>query len=129
LTDRDDVVFASHVIPTQLCIAQRADLEARLRHAGTRVFKGAHASGHASAVDHRELLSLLQPEHIVPAHGGLAIQNSYAELADQEGWRARKEVHVLANGQRFVIGSGPSPVPRHTQEAPRAAKVTRGRRR
>lgn len=123
MTDRDDVVFASHVIPTETCLNQRADLEARLKHAGVRVYKGAHASGHASAVDHRELLALLQPEHIVPAHGGLAIQNAYAELAAEEGWKARKEVHVLANGQRYVVGKGPSPAPRHQPEAPPAAKV------
>ena len=123
VTDRDHVVFASHVIPTETCMTQRADLEARLKHAGARLYKGAHASGHASAIDHRELLAMLQPEHIVPAHGGLAIQNAYAELADEEGWRARKDVHVLANGQRFLVGQGPSPAPRHTEEAPPAAKV------
>jgi ribonuclease J len=127
MTKRDDVVFASHVIPTETCMTQRADLEARLRHSGARLFKGAHASGHASAVDHRELLTMLQPEHIVPAHGGLAIQNAYAELADAEGWRARKEVHVLANGQRFVVGKGPSPAPTHRVEPrPPVARPRRG---
>ena len=125
-TKRDHVIIASHVIPTEICINQRADLEARLKHAGARVYKGAHASGHASAVDHRELLALLQPEHIIPAHGGLAIQNAYAELAAEEGWRARKEVHVLANGQRFLVGKGPSPPPRHLPEPPApAARVKR----
>jgi ribonuclease J len=123
MTKRDDVVFASHVIPTDTCIAQRADLEARLKHAGARLFKGAHASGHASAVDHRELLRLLQPEHIVPAHGGLALQNAYAELAHEEGWRARKDIHVLANGQRFVLGKGPSPLPHHKVEPMTTARV------
>ena len=119
----DDVLFASQVIPTETCITQRADLEARLKHAGTRVYKGAHASGHASAVDHRELLAMLQPENIVPAHGGLAIQNAYAEMAAEEGWRPRKEVHVLANGQAYLVGKGPSPAPRHRAEAPPAAVV------
>ncbi|HWH08585.1 MAG TPA: MBL fold metallo-hydrolase [Candidatus Thermoplasmatota archaeon] len=113
----DHVVFASHVIPTETCVAQRADLEARLKRTGARVYKGAHASGHASAVDHRQLLALLQPDHVVPAHGGLAVQNAYAELAAEEGWRARKEVHVLANGQRHVVGHA-SPAPRHVQETP-----------
>ncbi|HLE96231.1 MAG TPA: MBL fold metallo-hydrolase [Candidatus Thermoplasmatota archaeon] len=125
LTDRDDVVFASNVIPTDTCTAQRADLEARLRRAHARVFKGAHASGHASAIDHRELLVLLQPEHIVPAHGGLAIQNAYAELAAAEGWRLRERVHVLANGERHVVGAAPSPGPRRHEEIPRAAAVRR----
>lgn len=127
MTDKDDVVFASHVIPTETCMTQRADLEARLKHAGARLFKGAHASGHASAVDHREMLSLLQPEHIVPAHGGLAIQNAYAELATDEGWRPRKEIHVLANGQRFLVGKGPSPAPRHKAEPTVAVQVRRKR--
>lgn len=124
MTKRDDVIIASHVIPTEICINQRADMEARLKHSGARVYKGAHASGHASAVDHRELLGLLQPEHVIPAHGGLAIQNAYAELAAEEGWRARKEVHVLANGQRFLVGKGPSPAPRHLPEAP-VARIKR----
>lgn len=126
--DDDHVIFASHVIPTETCINQRADLEARLKHAGARLYKGAHTSGHASAVDHRELLALLQPEHIIPAHGGLAIQNAYAELADEEGWRARKEVHVLANGQRYVVGDV-SPAPRHKAEATIAIQARRNARR
>lgn len=125
MTKRDDVVIASHVIPTETCINQRADLEARLKRSGARVFKGAHASGHASAVDHRELLALLQPENIVPAHGGLAIQNAYAELAGELGWRPRKEVHVLANGQSYLVGKGPSPAPRHLPEAPPPAAQVR----
>ena len=116
VSKRDHVVFSSHVIPTETCIAQRADIEARLKHSGAKLYKGAHASGHASAVDHRELLSLLQPEHIVPAHGGIAIQNAYAELAAEEGWRPRKDIHVLANGQRFIVGKGPSQAPRHLPE-------------
>lgn len=125
---RDDVIFSSHVIPTETCIAQRADLERQLKRQGTRVFNGAHVSGHGSAVDHRELLQMLQPEHIVPAHGGIAIQNAYAELADAEGWRPQKEVHVLANGQRYLIGKKPSPVPTHTED--RAVRVSaQGRRR
>lgn len=129
VTKRDDILFASHVIPTPTCMTQRADIEAKLKHSGARLFKGAHASGHGSAVDHRELLGLLQPEHIVPAHGGIAIQNAYAELADEEGWRARKEVHVLANGQRFVVGAGPSPAPKHLPEETVAAPVRPRRRR
>lgn len=124
-TKRDHVVFSSHVIPTETCMTQRADLEARLKHAGAKLYKGAHASGHASAVDHRELLSLLQPEHIVPAHGGIAIQNAYVELADEEGWRPRKDVHVLANGQRFLVGKGPSPAPRHLPEPVAPVRVRR----
>lgn len=122
---RDHVVFSSHVIPTETCMNQRADIEVRLKHAGARLYKGAHASGHASAVDHRELLDLLQPEHIVPAHGGIAIQNAYAELADEQGWRARKDVHVLANGQRFLVGKGPSPAPRHLPEPVAPVRVRR----
>lgn len=125
LGEDDHVIFASHVIPTDTCMAQRADLEARIKHAGARVYKGAHASGHGSAVDHRELLALLQPEHIVPAHGGIALQNAYAELAAEEGWRAQRDVHVLANGQRHVIGGGPSPVPRHVADLPPAGRVYR----
>ncbi|HEX2022895.1 MAG TPA: MBL fold metallo-hydrolase RNA specificity domain-containing protein, partial [Candidatus Thermoplasmatota archaeon] len=129
LGKEDHILFASHVIPTETCIAQRADLEARLKHAGARLFKGAHASGHASAVDHRELLSLLQPEHIVPAHGGLAIQAAYAALAAEQGWRPRKDVHVLANGQRHVLGKAPSPAPRHKPEAPVAVRTRRSAKR
>ncbi len=108
VTKRDDVIFSSNVIPAEPNITNRADLERRLRRGGARVLKGAHASGHASAVDHREILALLRPDHVVPAHGGLDIQTAYAMLAEDEGYSIGKRVHVLANGERFIVGKDTS---------------------
>ncbi|HWG91011.1 MAG TPA: RNase J family beta-CASP ribonuclease [Candidatus Thermoplasmatota archaeon] len=126
MSKRDDVIFSSNVIPTPTNIEARGDLEKRLKKAGARVFKGAHASGHASGVDHRELLMLLQPEHIVPAHGGFELQQAYSTLAEEEGWKPRRDIHVLANAQRFVLGKGPSGEPRKVDAAVPKPAAKRG---
>lgn len=118
----DHVIFSSNVIPTTTCITQRADLESRLKAQSVRVLKGAHASGHGSVVDHQELLWLLNPEHIIPCHGGLDLQSAYAAMAESEGWRMGKELHVLANHQRFLLGKEQSPIVRHVGAKPGGGK-------
>lgn len=95
----DQVIFSANTIPNPVNRANRYLLETKLKMQGARVIEGAHVSGHASRVDHQELLRMLEPEHVFPNHGGIDLQSEFAELAEAEGLRLNESVHILRNGQ------------------------------
>jgi ribonuclease J len=99
----DQVIFSANVIPNPVNQANRYLLETKLKMQGARIIKGAHVSGHASKVDHQELLRMLEPEHVFPCHGGIDLQSGFAELAHEEGYDLNEAVHLLRNGQSHVI--------------------------
>ncbi len=95
----DQIIFSARTIPNPNNEAQRYTLEEKLRMKGARIIKGAHVSGHACREDHRELLSMLEPEHVFPAHGDIEHQSSLAGLAEFHGWDIGETCHILRNGQ------------------------------
>ncbi len=99
----DQIIFSSNVIPNPVNQANRYILETKLKMQGARIIKGAHVSGHASRVEHQELLKMLEPHHIFPAHGGIDLQSNYVELAEREGYRLNDTVHLLRNHQRILL--------------------------
>lgn len=66
LEKHDQVIFSANVIPHPVNRANRHTLETKLRMQGARIIKGAHVSGHASRVDHQELLRMIEPQHVFP---------------------------------------------------------------
>jgi ribonuclease J len=99
----DQVVFSARTIPNPNNEAQRYTLEEKLRMKGARIIKGAHVSGHASREDHRELLGMLEPDHVFPAHGDIEHQSSLAELAEFHGWDIGETCHLLRNAQTKTL--------------------------
>lgn len=106
----DEIVFSSQTIPTPINHENRYRLDLKLKAQGTRIFDEVHVSGHASKEDHRDLLSILKPEHIVPCHGNLTKLAAYAELALEmnrinrdEKYRLGKTVHLMHNEQKLEI--------------------------
>jgi len=82
---------------------QRYMIEARLGLSGVRLFEDLHVSGHAYREDHYELVSLLNPRHIVPAHGNMKMTAAYTQFAGEMGYTANVDVHLMRNGQRLMI--------------------------
>jgi ribonuclease J len=103
----DEVIFSANTIPHPQNVANRYVLETKLKMRGARIIKGAHVSGHASKVDHQELLRLVQPTHLFPNHGGIDLQSEFVELATGEGYRLNESVHILRNGQKHKLGGKP----------------------
>ena len=99
----DQVIFSANTIPNPVNRANRYLLETKLKMQGARVIEGAHVSGHASRVDHQELLRMLEPQHVFPCHGGIDLQSEFAELAEAEGLRLNESVHILRNGQKHLL--------------------------
>ncbi len=103
LTKGDKVIFSANVIPNPMNFGQRYKIEEHIRLAGARIFEDLHVSGHAYREDHYEFIHLLNPQHIIPAHGHLKMTAGYTDFATELGYTAQSTVHMLKNGQRLVI--------------------------
>ena len=97
---QDHLIFSSSIIPTPISIANRQQLEKRLKKKGIRIFSDAHVSGHASREDLRDFITMIHPEHIIPAHGDQAKLIPMAELASELGYKLGKSVHLMQDTQK-----------------------------
>lgn len=102
----DNVVISAPIIPSPINFANRNLMERRMVSNGARIYSNVHVSGHAGREDHRDFIRMLNPMHIIPAHGDLNMLASYAELAEEEGYKLGNDVHVLRNGQAQVFKGG-----------------------
>ncbi|MBW2974509.1 RNase J family beta-CASP ribonuclease [Candidatus Woesearchaeota archaeon] len=96
----DHVVFSCTVIPSEVNVKNRAELEKRLREHGVRIFRDIHASGHASREDLRDLLNLVNPKHIIPAHGEDDMKDALIDLAVEKGYKKGQTVHLVHDGDK-----------------------------
>ena len=103
LSKGDKVLFSANVIPNPMNFGQRYMIETHLKMAGARIFEDLHVSGHAYREDHYEFISLLQPQHIIPAHGHIKMTGAYAEFAGDLGYTLHSTVHIMRNGQRLKL--------------------------
>jgi len=98
----DHVVFSCITIPTPTNIENRRVLEAKLKNQHVRIFTDIHVSGHAAREDSRDLIELVRPKHIIPAHGEHKMTSAMADLASEMGYK-ENNIHVMKNGQMLVI--------------------------
>ncbi len=100
LDENDHIFFSCEIIPTPINYEYREALEDRLRDFGCKIKTDLHASGHASKVGVRKMLSLVRPEHVIPTHGGAKKTAEGAKVARDEGF---KDVHLLHDGEMLEI--------------------------
>ncbi len=100
LGEGDIVIFSCSVIPVQLNRDNREKLENNLHSKNVRIFKDVHVSGHAAREDHRELLNLIKPQVVIPAHAGGEKAKELADLAAKMGF---KKVFLMEDGKRVVV--------------------------
>jgi ribonuclease J len=94
----DHVIFSCKVIPTELNKENREKLENSLKNKGVRIFRDVHVSGHASREDLRDLINIVKPKHIIPAHGEPEMKADLADLAYEMGYK-KKMVHLQQDGE------------------------------
>lgn len=99
----DRVIFSANVIPNPLNMSNRYAVETKLEMKGARIYTNVHVSGHAYREDHWELLRIVKPENVIPSHGDIYMNSSYAEMAEQAGYTLGDTVHVLRNGQELIL--------------------------
>ncbi|MFQ6061874.1 MAG: RNase J family beta-CASP ribonuclease [Methanosarcinales archaeon] len=99
----DKVIFSASVIPTPVTRANRYAVETKLKMKGARIYDSVHVSGHASREDHWELLRIINPENVIPAHGVLSMHSSYIEMAEETGYVLGSTAHILRNGEELYL--------------------------
>ena len=99
----DKVVFSANVIPNPLTQANRYSLETKLGMKGARIYDNVHVSGHAYKEDHWELLRLISPEYVIPAHGNIEMHGHYMEMAEDAGYVFGENVLIMRNGEEILV--------------------------
>ena len=99
----DAMIFSNRIIPVEPNIQNRKEMETKLKDKGVRIFTDAHVSGHGSIEDMRELIKLVNPEHIIPSHGHMKLVQPLTVLTEQLGFKLGKEVHLMQNGDELKI--------------------------
>jgi ribonuclease J len=94
----DNIVFSSSVIPTETNIDQFDKLESRLKKSHPRIFRDVHVSGHAGREDLRDIMEIVQPQHVIPSHGGLDKTKPMADLVKESGYKLGKQCHLMGDG-------------------------------
>lgn len=100
---RDHIVFSSSVIPAQSNIENRERLDSRLKKRGVRLFNNVHVSGHPGREDLRDLIELLTPEHIIPAHAGQDKTIHMFNMATTELGYSKNKVHLMNDKKNLKI--------------------------
>ncbi len=100
---KDHVIFSSHTIPVPINIANRALVEERLIRQGVRIFKDIHVSGHCSREDDRDLIEMVKPKNVIPAHADVDKLTNLAKLAVEMGYELGKTVHIMHDGQNIEL--------------------------
>jgi len=95
----DNVIFSSSVIPAPANINARAKMDKVLRKKGVRVQTDIHVSGHGGSEDLRDLLEILKPKNVIPAHGSLQQETPMIELATEFGYKFGETSHLSSNGK------------------------------
>ena len=103
LHSEDHVIFSCAVIPSEVNINNRKKIEEKLKAKGARIFKDIHASGHASREDLIDLIDLVNPDHIIPAHCERHMADSMAEIALEKGYKKGQTLHLIRNGNKLVL--------------------------
>ena len=95
----DNLIFSSSVIPTAVNINARDRMDKKLRKMGVRIQADVHVSGHGGREDLRDLLEILKPKHIIPAHGSLQQETPMIELATEMGYKFGESSHLSPNSK------------------------------
>ncbi len=99
----DNIIFSSSIIPVTQNINARDKMDKKLRKKGVRLQTDIHVSGHGGREDLRDLVEMLKPENIIPAHGSLEQEIPMVELSKELGYKFQETVHLSSNGKVVKI--------------------------
>lgn len=99
----DHVIFSCAVIPNEVNIENRAELESNLKKIGVRIFSDIHVSGHAAREDLRDFINMTKPKIIIPAHAEKKGVKGMTELCEELGYKKGETVINVRNGHVVKI--------------------------
>ncbi|MCF7866155.1 MBL fold metallo-hydrolase [Candidatus Woesearchaeota archaeon] len=100
--DEDSVIFSCNIIPIEECFQNRERLEKELKARNIEVIKGIHSSGHAQTEEHKQLIQILKPEHILPTHGDPEMLEAQRQQCKSLGYED-KNIHILKNFSKIYL--------------------------
>ncbi|MBO4248998.1 RNase J family beta-CASP ribonuclease (plasmid) [Halomicrobium sp. IBSBa] len=103
LENGDKVIFSAGIIPEPTNEGQRYQAESLLKMQGARIYDDIHVSGHLRKEGHYQMLDVLQPHHIIPAHQDIGGFSGYVDLATDQGYKLGRDLHVTSNGNRITL--------------------------
>ncbi len=95
VSKEDFVIFSSVTIPTSINEMNREYLKRTLKQKGAHVEVDIHSHGHAMRKDHRKMMEMIDPNTVIPAHGGKEKLSACANLAREVGVDS---VQIASNG-------------------------------
>lgn len=99
----DIVIFSCTIIPGEENIRNREKMESELKKKRVRIFRDIHVSGHGAREDARDLVNLINPKILLPAHSEISTTEQFLELAEELGYKENKDIFLLKNGHRINI--------------------------
>jgi len=99
----DSLIFSSSIIPVTPNINARAKLDKKLKAQGVRLQTDVHVSGHGGREDLRDLVDMLKPQHIIPAHGNLDQTVAMVDLSKELGYKLQENIHLSSNEKLIKI--------------------------
>jgi len=99
----DIVIFSCTIIPTEDNFRNRENMESELKRKKVRIFRDIHVSGHGAREDARDLIHLIRPQCLLPAHSEIKTAEQFLELAEELGYRENKNVFILKNGSMIEL--------------------------
>ncbi|UPV76252.1 ribonuclease J [Halorussus limi] len=103
LDNGDKVIFSAGIIPEPTNEGQRYQSERLLKMQGARIYDDVHVSGHISQEGHYQMLNTLQPQHVIPAHQNMQGFSGYVDLAESQGYKLGRDLHVTSNGNTIQL--------------------------
>jgi len=103
ISDGDKVIFSARIIPEPTNEGQRYQAEKLLGMQGARIYDEVHVSGHLNREGHYQMLDALQPQHVIPAHQDLGGLSPYVNLAEDQGYRVGRDLHISRNGNAIQL--------------------------
>ncbi len=98
----DNIVFSSKTIPVPVNIENKGILDKRLKKSRVRIFDNVHVSGHGGREDIRDLITMLNPENVIPSHGSFLQLKPMMDLAMEIGY-SKNQCHLMKDGGKITI--------------------------
>ena len=94
----DNLIFSSSVIPTEVNIEARKQLDLKFRKMGVDLQVDVHVHGHGSQESKKKLIKLIKPKIIIPSHGNRKQEEELICVANELGYKLGETSHLVSNG-------------------------------
>ena len=96
---KDNLIFASRVIPVKENIDARNIMDSRIKKQGVNFSEDLHSPGHGREEDVTMMIQMIHSEYIIPTHGSVRQEQPTIEIAKKLGYKEGKTVFLTQDGK------------------------------